>query len=87
MKDEFEKYMSLSELPPGQEGEITEIYGGRGLRDKLGGRGLLPGKSVKKEFEYGMGGPVYLYTEDTHSSYAIGRGIAEKIEVGYNESE
>ena len=85
MENEYENYEKLSELTPGEEGEITEVYGGRGLWKKLKGRGIIPGRHVKKTSEHGSRGPVLLEVGRGGSPFAIGRGIAQKIEVGYND--
>ncbi|MFP4115827.1 MAG: ferrous iron transport protein A [Candidatus Aenigmatarchaeota archaeon] len=85
MEDKYENYVKLAEFPLGEEGEITEIYGGRGLWKKLNGRGIIPGRTVKKTLEQGFGGPVLLEVEGDSNPFAIGRGIAEKIEVGYDD--
>ena len=68
--------MVLTQLRSGEKAKIVAIGGGRGLRQKLFLRGLLEGKVVRVISNYGP-----MTIEVDRNIIAIGRGMAQKIEV------
>ena len=68
--------MVLSQVGVGERARIVAIRGGRGLRQKLFLRGLFEGRTVRIVSNYG---PVAV--EVDRNVIAIGRGMAQKIEV------
>lgn len=75
----------LTDLYPGEEGEIEYLDGGRGLRGKLYSMNIRPGKKIRVESSFPFHGPIVV--EMDRSTYTIGRGIANKIIVDYNETD
>jgi ferrous iron transport protein A len=69
----------LTELAAGEEGTITAVYGGKGLRSRLRRLGLVKGQHVRKLSDLALGGPVVVLVNRTQ--VAIGRGMANKITV------
>lgn len=67
----------LSEMRPGELGEIITIEGGRGVRQKLSLRGVSEGSVIRMISCYH--GPIVI--EVSRSMVALGRGIARKIRV------
>lgn len=75
--EEQNELMPLSELFPGQTGEVANIAGGTGVIDRLNALGVRPGKKIKKISGAFSRGPLVFEIEKTQ--IAIGRGIANKI--------
>lgn len=69
--------MPLTMASPGQEVTLIDIRGGRGIRSKLNGMGLIPG--VKLTVLGERGGPIMVAVNDTR--LALGFGMAKKIIV------
>ena len=69
--------MKLAEVKAGREVKVVEIYGGFGIRRKLASVGIFPG--VKVKVVKNPPGPVIVETSGTR--FAIGMGMARKIEV------
>lgn len=70
---------TLSRMSAGEEGVISKIEGGYGLRNRLACLGLRVGKTVKKITSEPLKGPVVVEVDGSY--VAIGRGMAEKILV------
>jgi ferrous iron transport protein A len=70
---------ALVDLKEGQEGTISRISGGRGIRGRLRQLGLLEGQQVRKLSALAMGGPIVVRVN--RAQVAIGRGMAEKVMV------
>ena len=68
----------LTFLAEGQEGEIIELRGGRGMTQRLTEMGFTPSTKVKVVVS-NPGGTVLIGVRDT--KIALGRGIAMKIMV------
>lgn len=75
----------LTDLYPGEEGEIEYLDGGRGLREKLYSMNIRPGKKIRVESSFPFRGPVTV--EVDRSTYSLGRGIADKIIIDYYETD
>jgi len=71
--------MSLLRLGHGQKAIILEIHGGVGIRERLMGLGVYPGKEITKESHIGLRGPVIIRIG--RSKLALGHGMAEKVTV------
>lgn len=69
----------LTELPPGGQGTIIAVQGGRGFQTRLRNLGLAEGQMIRKVSHLAWGGPVVV--EVKRSQVAIGRGMARKILV------
>jgi ferrous iron transport protein A len=70
--------MPLSMLNIGEEAELVDVRGGRGLRKRLSALGLNPGMKVTV-VQNTMRGPIVLGVMD--SRIALGRGMAHRILV------
>ncbi len=70
--------MPLSMLSIGEEAELVDVRGGRGLRKRLSALGLNPGMKVTV-VQNTMRGPIVLGVMD--SRIALGRGMAHRILV------
>jgi Fe2+ transport system protein FeoA len=68
----------LSECEVGKKATLSHIHGGRRMRSRLYSLGLLPGTQLVL-LSRGGKGPVMITVNG--SRLAIGRGMAEKIEV------
>jgi Fe2+ transport system protein FeoA len=75
-----ETSLPLSELMPGEGGEVEALTGGRGARRRLGELGLTPGTAVQV---LASRGPVLVLVRG--SRVAIGRGMARKVTVRRKE--
>jgi ferrous iron transport protein A len=71
--------MKLLDTPKNIAVEIIDYTGGKGIESKLRQLGISPGRKVKILRFAPLGGPVMLDVEGR--SVAIGRGIAERIQV------
>ena len=70
--------MPLSMLSIGEQAELVDVRGGRGIRMRLASMGLNPGVMVEM-VQNAMPGPVILGVMDTR--LAMGRGMAQRILV------
>lgn len=70
--------MVLSRIDPETEVTLIDITGGRGIRSRLYGMGLVPGVSLKVLNRNGRG-PLIISVKD--SRLVIGQGMASKIVV------
>ena len=69
----------LSEMKTGDEGEITNFFGGAKCRKKLNSLGLRKGKDIKVISNMAFNGPI---TVDVgYTRIAVGRGMANKVLV------
>ena len=84
-EEEYKRYC-LSDLPPGEEGIIEDLVGGRGFRRKLERMGISNGRKIKKIVGYPFRGPVTFKIENI-GTYSIGYGMAKKIFVDVYESD
>ncbi len=71
--------MSLVDVEHGEEVRIVRYRGGRGMAMKLKELSLMPGDRVVVKKKAPLKGP--LLVEAHGRSVAIGRGVAEKVEV------
>ena len=71
--------MKLIDLKNGEKALISEIKGGQKFIQRLNAMGLSIGQCVQKISKVRMGGPVII--EINRAQIAIGRGMAEKINV------
>ncbi len=65
-------------LSVGEEAQLVDVRGGRGIRKRLSAMGLNPGMKVTV-MQNAMRGPIILGVLD--SRVALGRGMAHKILV------
>ena len=70
--------LPLALVPPGTEGKIVEIRGGRGLVKRLSDLGFTQGTKVRVVHTHNPG-PVLVEVKD--SRIALGRGVSMKIIV------
>ncbi|MEW6439694.1 MAG: FeoA family protein [bacterium] len=74
---------TLERLRNGRQGLVLEIRGGKALRQRLARLGVHPGDRVRVIRIGSFGGPVLI---DIHGAeVAIGRGMAQKIELEVSE--
>lgn len=73
---EREPVLPLSELAPGERGEVEDLSGGRGARRRLGELGLTPGTAIEV---LASRGPILVLVRG--SRVALGRGMARKVMV------
>lgn len=71
--------MKLLDTPKNITVQIINYTGGKGVESKLRQLGITPGRKVKILRFAPLGGPVMLDVEGR--AVAIGRGIAERIQV------
>mgnify|MGYP006278867687 CR=1 FL=1 len=71
--------MNLSNTKKDRSYKIKNIYGGRQFVDKMESMGILKGTTVQRVNANLGGGPIII--EVGNSQYALGRGMAAKIEV------
>ena len=74
--------MKLANLQPGKKAKVTKIDGGIGAKNKLQAMGIFAGVKVVV-IQSLHKGPVII--ESGNTRIAIGRGLAEKVEVEANE--
>jgi len=72
----------LINLQPGKEAVVLKIEGGMGIKRKLQAMGIYVGNQIKV-IQSLSSGPIII--ESGNTRLAIGRGMAEKIEVQINE--
>lgn len=70
---------TLSEMQAGENGTVLKIHGGRGLLNRLGALGIIPGKKITKIGSMSARGPVTIQVN--RSQVALGFGMASKILV------
>jgi len=70
---------SLDRLPRGVVARIRHVHGGLNVRQRLSTLGLHPGDRIRVLRCSCFGGPVLVAIHDLE--VAIGRGMAEKVEV------
>jgi len=75
--------VTLDKTKEGQKGKILRITGGHGVRHRLEALGVHPDDEIKIVKIAILGGPVLI--EIHGSQVAIGRGMAQKIEVEIEE--
>jgi len=72
----------LINLQPGKEAVVLKIEGGMGIKRKLQAMGIYVGNQIKVIQSLSRG-PIII--ESGNTRLAIGRGMAEKMEVQINE--
>jgi ferrous iron transport protein A len=77
-----DKTFPLSHAPVGQKVRLVRIHGGRQLTHRLVEMGLTPGVIIR--VLQNSGGPLLVAESD--SRIAVGRGMAEKIDVSQEVS-
>jgi ferrous iron transport protein A len=70
---------ALNELSPDERGTVLKIQGGRGLTNRLGALGIIPGAKIKKISTMSTRGPTTILVN--RSQVALGFGMASKIIV------
>ena len=73
--------VKLINLQPGKKAIVSKIEGGMGIKRKLQAMGIYTGNEIK--VIQTLKGPIII--ESGNTRIAIGRGMAEKIEVQINE--
>lgn len=71
--------LKLLEMKAGEQGTVTEILGGIGLRQRLEAMGVRPGVKIEKMTGSPFGGPVVIKVRRVR--FAIGSGMAGKVIV------
>ena len=74
--------IKLTNLQAGKKARILKIDGGTGAKSKLQAMGIFPGIDITVVQSMDRG-PVVIEAGNTR--LAIGRGLAEKVEVEANE--
>ena len=80
-----EIYMLLAKVRHGTQVRITSYEGGEGVERKLRQLGMNPGEVAYVRRQAPFGGPILV--EVNGRTIAVGRGIAEKIQVEKEFSE
>lgn len=75
----MDKEFFLSDLKPGQEGEIISVIGGFMANKRLADLGITSGTKIKVIKKAPLSGPVKI--EVMGSKLVLGRGLASKILV------
>jgi Fe2+ transport system protein FeoA len=74
---------TLDKLKGGDVGVVKDIHGGRNIRQRLNRLGVHPTDSIRIIRNGFLGGPLLM---EVHGiEVGIGRGMAEKIEVEFEE--
>jgi len=73
--------MSLAQAPRGQSLKIVSIRGGEGVRRRLFALGFHAGDLVEVNAQGIFRGPFLINNLTSDISVALGRGIAQKIQV------
>lgn len=71
--------MTLEALSSGGRFQVVNVFGGRGVRQRLAQLGIYPGSIITVYNVSGWRGPLLL--EVSGSRLALGRGMARRIEV------
>ena len=71
--------IDLTQMKPGESGEIVEIQGGFGMTRRVQSMGVRPGKKVTKVSSHFWQGPQTVQVDNTQ--VAIGFGMARRIIV------
>ena len=74
---------SLLTLRPGERAVIASVDGDGAFKEKLSAMGLHEGREIRRAADSGNGGPALV--EVMGSTVAIGRGMADKIQVRVRE--
>ena len=69
---------SLANIPPGGQGTVAKVTGGRGFVGRMAALGFTPGAVVTVNRNHGHG-PIIVSILDTQ--IALGRGQAAKVQV------
>ena len=77
--------MTLLSSPQGQWLKVTDLNGGKHLRDRLTQYGIFPGDCLRILRTAPLDGP--LLVEVNGREIALGRGVAEKIIVEVSECD
>lgn len=72
----------LINLQSGQKAKVLSVHGGRAIKSRLQAMGIFPGAYITIIQNMNRG-PVII--EIFNTRLAIGRGMAEKVEVETNE--
>jgi ferrous iron transport protein A len=64
---------------------VERINGGRQFSNKMDSMGILPGKEIQRVNTSVTGGPVVIQVGN--AQYALGRGMASKIQVEKIDNE
>jgi len=71
--------INLDLIKEGQKVKVVDIYGGWGIRQRLGCLGIHPGDIITVKKSAIMRGPILISIHG--NQVALGRGIAKKILV------
>ncbi len=74
--------IKLTNLQAGKKAKVVSINGGVGVKTRLQAMGIFPGVYISVIQSLGKG-PVIIEAGNTR--LAIGRGMAEKVEIETNE--
>jgi ferrous iron transport protein A len=74
----------LPELKTQESGTVLEIQGGRGLVNRLGALGIIPGAKITKISTMSSRGPTTVLVNRTQ--VALGFGMASKIIVNVDRA-
>lgn len=77
--------MNLLECESGVSCSVVSLRGGQRFRQRLGNMGLAEGKELVKLHNHPFRGPVTVRVGNTE--LALGRGMADRIEVVPNPSQ
>jgi len=75
---------SLNELRPDEMGTVMRIHGGRGLANRLGALGIIPGAKITKISTMSTRGPTTVLVNRTQ--VALGFGMASKIIINVDRT-
>jgi Fe2+ transport system protein FeoA len=73
--------MLLAQAPHGRPLKITAVHGGEGVRRRLFALGFHRDDLIEVNAQGILRGPLLIKNLSSDSSVALGRGIAQKIEV------
>ena len=74
----YDKFFNMADTVPGKKYRIIGIYGGCRLNSRLCSMGFIPGETFYVSGA-SRGGPLCVIIKGT--KFAIGRGMAERIQV------
>ena len=76
--------INLTEMKPGQSGNVAELKGGSQFIEKLGQIGLRKGKKVKKISSVFRRGPVTVCIDNYQLAIGYGKAVRVLVEVADN---
>ncbi len=73
--------MNLDQAPQGRPLRVASVQGGEAVRRRLLGLGLRPGTLVEVDARGILRGPLLIRNLASDTSLALGRSVAQKIQV------